>query len=58
MSEEEEVDETGSETFGKILAGVGLVAALVVLGLQLKVANTWISAEDADSPGDWSLLLE
>jgi len=51
-------DESGAETFTKILAGVGLVAALVVLGLQLKVADIWIGAEDADSPGDWSQLLE
>ena len=51
-------DETGADTFGKILAGVGLVAALIVLGLQLKVANIWIGAEDAESPGDWSQLIE
>jgi hypothetical protein len=42
----------------KILAGVGLVAALVVLGLQLKTANIWIDARDALTPGDWSILLE
>jgi len=51
-------DESGAGTFAKILAGVGLVAALVVLGLQLKIANTWISAEDNDRTGDWSQLIE
>ena len=56
--QEDGEDESGADTFDKILAGVGLVAALIVLGLQLKVANIWIGAEDADSPGDWSQLLE
>lgn len=51
-------DESGGETFGKILAGVGLVAALVVLGLQLKISSTWISASDNDRTGDWSQLLD
>jgi|TARA_B110000037_G_scaffold115927_1_gene133145 hypothetical protein len=57
-AQEHGADESGSDTFTKILAGVGLVAALVVLGLQLKVANIWIGAEDADPPDDWSRLLE
>ncbi len=51
-------DESGADTFTKILAGVGLLTAILVLGLQLKLASTWISAEDADSPGDWSALLD
>jgi hypothetical protein len=55
---EEPEDETGAGTFSKILAGVGLVAAIVVLSLQLKTSNIWISAEDNDRTGDWSLLLE
>ncbi len=55
---EEDEDESGAGTFTKILAGVGLVAALIVLGLQLKVAAIWIGAEDADPAGDWSRLLE
>lgn len=55
---EEAEDETGAGTFSKVLAGVGLVAALVVLGIQLKISNIWIGAEDNDRNGDWSLLLE
>jgi hypothetical protein len=55
---EEAEDESGADTFGKILAGVGLVAALVVLGIQLKTSNIWIGVEDNDRTGDWSLLLE
>jgi hypothetical protein len=55
---EEAEDETGADTFTKILAGVGLVAALVVLGVQLKISNIWIGAEDNDRQGEWSLLLE
>jgi tRNA A37 threonylcarbamoyladenosine synthetase subunit TsaC/SUA5/YrdC len=55
---EEAEDETGADTFAKVLAGVGLVAALLVLGIQLKISNIWIGAEDNDRNGDWSLLLE
>lgn len=55
---EEPEDETGAETFSKILAGVGLVAAIVVLGLQLKISSIWIGAEDNDRKDDWSLLIE
>ena len=58
LSEADDSDESGAGTFMKILAGVGLVAALVVLGLQLKVSDIWISAKDAETPGDWSQLLE
>jgi hypothetical protein len=57
-SVEEVEDETGADTFAKILAGVGLVAALVVLGIQLKMSNIWIGVEDNDRQGDWSQLLE
>jgi hypothetical protein len=55
---EETEDETGAGTFSKILAGVGLVAALLVLGIQLKMSNIWIGVEDNERAGDWSLLLE
>jgi hypothetical protein len=55
---EEPEDETGAETFSKILAGVGLVAAIVVLSLQLKISSIWIGVEDNERKDDWSLLLE
>ena len=55
---EEVEDESGAGTFATVLAGVGLVAALVVLGVQLKISSIWIGAEDNDRKGEWSLLLE
>jgi len=55
---EEAEDESGAGTFTKVLAGVGLVAALLVLGIQLKISNIWIGAEDNDRQGEWSQLLE
>lgn len=55
---EEAEDETGADTFAKVLASVGLVAALVVLGIQLKISSIWIGAEDNVRNGEWSLLLE
>lgn len=55
---EEAEDETGAGTFAKVLASVGLVAALVVLGIQLKISSIWIGAEDNVRNGEWSLLLE
>ena len=56
---EEPEDETGADTFSKFLAGVGLVAAIVVLSLQLTISKIWINAEDNNErTGDWSLLLE
>lgn len=55
--EEEAEDETGADTFTKILAGVGLAAALIVLGVQLKVASIWIGAEDNETQG-WFQLLD
>ena len=50
--------ESGSSTFTKILAGVGLVAAIVVLSLQLKMSNIWLNADDFEYPGDWMQILE
>ncbi len=42
---EEEVEEEGAG-LNKILSGVGLAAALLVLTFQILMANVWINAED------------
>lgn len=55
---EPEEDETGASTFIKVLSGVGLVAAIVVLSLQLKMSSIWIDAEDFEYQGDWMQILE
>jgi hypothetical protein len=55
---EPEADETGASTFTKILSFAGFAAAVVVLSLQLKMANVWINAEDVDVADDWMQLLE
>lgn len=54
---DDEYESEAGEGLGKALAIVGFVAALVVLGLQLKVAGTWISAEDNPRSGEWSQLF-
>jgi hypothetical protein len=53
---DDEEEEGGNDGLAKILSGVGLAAALVVLVLQLMTANTWINAPDSQSPGDWMQL--
>lgn len=55
--DEEEEEDAGSGLL-KVLSGIGLAAALVVLGSQLYVANIWINAPDNQTPGDWSQLLK
>ncbi len=57
MSDDEE-DEDSNDGLANILSIVGFAAALVVLGLQLKTANIWISAEDNAKKGEWSQLME
>lgn len=42
----------------KVLAGLGLAAACVVLGLQLKMSKIWISDEDFEMKDDWTAILE
>jgi hypothetical protein len=42
----------------KVLAGLGLAAACVVLGLQLKMSKIWISDEDFAMKDDWTAILE
>ena len=58
-SDDEEVEEEGSGLL-KILSGVGLVAALVVLILQLIVASQWINSGGDENPrkGEWSQLMD
>jgi hypothetical protein len=54
----EKVVETEPESgVVKILAGVGLAAAIVVLITQLMVASVWINAEDSENKGQWSQVL-
>ena len=55
---DEDEDEDGNDGLANILSIVGFAAALVVLGLQLKTANIWISAEDNAKKGEWAQLLE
>jgi hypothetical protein len=56
VAEDEEEDANAGVI--NILAGVGLAAAIVVLILQLMLANVWISAEDNVKTGDWAQLIE
>jgi len=56
VEEEEEVDPKAG--LYKILSGVGLAAAVVVMVFQLNIAKIWINAEDNPKPGDWSQLFE
>lgn len=57
MVADDEEEET-EDNLTKILAGVGLAAALLLLSLQLVLANKWISAEDSPRKGDWSQIIE
>lgn len=57
LVEEDEEVEPG-EGLVKILSGVGLAAALLVLTFQLLTANSWINVEDASPVGDWMRLLD
>ena len=50
-------DEESGEGLAKVLSGVGLFAALVVLAFQLMTANTWINSEDSQTKGDWMQLF-
>lgn len=51
-------DEPEVPTSIKVLAGLGLAAACVVLGLQLKMSKIWISDEDFEMKDDWTAILE
>jgi hypothetical protein len=56
-SEQDDI-ESGASGFTKILAGVGLAAAILVLSLQLKMSNIWLNADDFEYPGDWMQILK
>lgn len=55
---EDDEEESAQDGLLNILAGVGFAAALLVLVLQLMLANVWIGAEDNPKSGDWSQLIE
>ena len=55
--DEDEVDDSDGGIV-KILSGLGLIAALVVLTFQLMAANAWINADDAEPKGDWMKLVQ
>jgi hypothetical protein len=57
ISEQDDI-ESGASSFTKILAGVGLAAAILVLSLQLKMSNIWLNADDFEYPGDWMQILQ
>lgn len=56
VEDDEETEE--GEGLAKVLSGVGLIAALVVLVFQLMTADSWINVEDAEPKGDWMRLLQ
>lgn len=59
MQADDDDDEVaGDDGLAKILSGVGLLAALVVLSFQLMTASTWIGADDNSKKGEWSQLLD
>lgn len=59
---EDEEEEGANEGVVKILSGVGLAAAIVLLAFQLMLAKTWISVDQEKeiNPryGDWTQLFE
>jgi len=58
MQVEDDNEAEAGEGLVKILSGLGLAAALVVLTFQLMTASSWINVEDAVPPGDWMRLLQ
>lgn len=55
-ADEEEYEESESGLV-KALSCLALVAALVVLALQLMAAGQWINSEDNPRKGEWSQLM-
>jgi hypothetical protein len=56
--EEDDEDEGATGTLLKVLSGVGLAAAIVLLAFQLMLADVWINVEDNPNAGVWSQLFE
>ena len=56
LSVEDDEEEEAGQGLVKILSGVGLAAAIVVLAFQLMTANAWVNAEDNEKKGDWTQL--
>jgi hypothetical protein len=56
----EDEDEAEPDTLiVRILSGLGFAAALTALGLQLQLADIWISGDDANPrAGDWMQLIK
>jgi len=54
---DDEVEEDAESGLVKALSCVALVAALVVLALQLMAAGQWINSEDNPRKGEWSQLM-
>ncbi|MGC4016730.1 MAG: hypothetical protein QM755_19780 [Luteolibacter sp.] len=54
---EDEEEAAGGEGIAKALSVVGFIAALAVLGFQLMIADTWISAKDNPEQGSWGQLF-
>lgn len=42
----------------KGLSVAGFVAALIVLGFQIAIANIWVNVEDNPKVGEWSQIIE
>lgn len=53
---EQEEEEEVEQGLTKILSGVGLAAALIIMVFQLMTAGTWINAVDNGKKGDWTQL--
>jgi hypothetical protein len=55
----EDEDEAEPDTLiVRILSGLGFAAALAVLGIQLQIADIWISVEGNPNMGDWTQLFK
>ena len=58
VQSDDDDDNEPNEGLSNILSIVGFIAALAVLSFQLITANTWITARDNPTPGDWTQLMK